>query len=90
MKTTTLQLRIDEKTKRDVQKIIDKLGLDMSTAITMFLRQVIVTKSIPFQARTINGFTPKYEAMILRETADALKNAKRYKNVDDLMKDLYV
>jgi len=52
----------------------------------LFLSQVIRTKSIPFIARTENGFTPEYEQMLLDETAETLKNGKRFKTVKDAMK----
>jgi DNA-damage-inducible protein J len=78
MKTTTLQLRIDQKTKTDVQKIINKMGLDMSSAVTLFLRQIIVTKSIPFQIRTVNGFTSTFEKSLLEASEETMKNNKTY------------
>lgn len=42
-----------------------------------------------FMLKTINGYTPEYEQMILRE-AEAMRNGtgKRFKTVADLMKDL--
>jgi DNA-damage-inducible protein J len=86
--STTIQLRIDKKTKESAQKIFNKLGMDLSSAMKLFLSQVVITKSIPFQPRTSNGYTPEYEQMILRESEDALKNGKRFKTVEAFMKDL--
>lgn len=85
---TTIQLRIDKATKVKAQVILKKMGMDLSSATKLFLSQVIRTKSIPFVARTENGFTPEYEAMILRESEDAEKNGKRFKTVKALMEDL--
>lgn len=86
--TTTIQLRIDKKTKNQAQDIFKNLGMDLSSAMKLFLSQVIRTKSIPFVARTENGFTPEYEQFILDESADALKNGKRFKTVKEVMDDL--
>jgi len=91
MKTndTTIQLRIDNKTKKEAQKTLNEMGLDISSAIKLFLKNVVITKKIPFEVRTVNGFTPEYEAELLREEADALKNGKRFSSVEELMKDLH-
>jgi addiction module RelB/DinJ family antitoxin len=59
--TTTIQLRIDKKTKAAASAIFEKLGMDMTSGMKLFLSQVVRTKSIPFVARTENGFTPEYE-----------------------------
>ena len=45
---TTIQIRIDEKTKDEARKIFDKLGIDMSAAIKMYLKKVVESKNIPF------------------------------------------
>ncbi len=85
---TTIQLRIDKQTKDRAQAIFKKLGMDLSSGMKLFLSQVIRTKSIPFVARTANGYTPEYEQFILDEIADAKKNGKRFKTVKAVMRDL--
>jgi DNA-damage-inducible protein J len=65
--TSTIQLRIDSRTKAKAQSVLKELGTDLSSAMKLFLTQVIRTKSIPFIARTENGYTPEYERMILDE-----------------------
>lgn len=86
--TTTIQLRIDKKTKNAAQAIFEKLGMDMSSGMKLFLSQVVRTKSIPFVARTENGYTPEYEQFILDQSADIRKNGKTFKTVKELMEDL--
>lgn len=85
---TTLNIRIDSKDKAEAQKILKKMGMDLSTGIKTFIKQVTIDKALPFQPRTENGFTPEYEAMILKESAWAKKHAKRYTNVEEMFKDL--
>ncbi len=48
---TTLHIRIDSKTKAKVQKILKGLGLDLTTAIKIYLNKVIETQSIPFELK---------------------------------------
>lgn len=71
MSSTTIQIRIDEKEKRAAQNILDKLGIDMSSAIKMFLNQLKIHKGIPFRLVTENGFTPKEEKEILKVADEA-------------------
>ncbi len=66
-----IQIRIDDKTKRDAQKIALKLGLDLSGAIKMFLRQMTIHKGLPFLVLTENGFTPEQEQEILLAAREA-------------------
>ena len=36
-----IQIRIDSKTKREAKKVLDNLGIDMSSAVKLFFRQII-------------------------------------------------
>jgi len=90
MKTgnSTIQLRIDNETKQKAQKTLEEIGLDFSSAIKLFLTNVIITQSIPFDIRTKNGFTHAQEKEMIKEARWAVKHAKRYSSVKELMKDL--
>ncbi len=48
-KSATLNLRVDPKVKQSAEAVLAQLGLSMSTAIDMFLRQVSLTGGIPFK-----------------------------------------
>lgn len=69
---TTIQVRIDEKTKRSAKKILNTLGLDLSAGIKLFLNQVNIRKGMPFELLTENGFTAKEEKAILKAEKEAL------------------
>lgn len=47
-KEARIAARVNEKTKKDAEEILDKLGLSMSDAIGLFLKQLIVKRGIPF------------------------------------------
>jgi DNA-damage-inducible protein J len=87
-KESTIQLRIDTKTKNQAKKTLNEIGLDLSSAIKLFLKNVVITESLPFEVRTRNGFTRAQEQEILKEAEWAMKYSKRYSSVKDLMKDL--
>ena len=46
---TTLNIRVDENLKKQANELFEKLGLNMTTAINIFLKQVIRTNGIPFE-----------------------------------------
>ncbi len=48
MASCLIQLRVDEKMKKDATEVFDKLGLDLSSAIRIFLARVIQDEGIPF------------------------------------------
>lgn len=82
---TTLNVRIEEATKAKAAKVLDKMGLDMSSAVKMFLTQVIKEDGLPF--------TPTNNPAAIRarwdaEVADALKNGKSFSSAKELMIDI--
>ena len=84
----TIQIRIDKKTKQAAKKTLDQMGLDMSSAIKMFLVNVVNSQSIPLDIKTPNGFTIAQEKILLAETVEAKRTGKRYDNLDELFSDL--
>lgn len=82
-----IQIRIDSKTKREAKKVLDNLGIDMSSAVKLFFRQIINAQNIPFEIRGENGLTLR-NAEILRESIISAKNnPKTFKNTSSLLKD---
>ena len=70
---TTIQIRIDEKTKKEAIKVFNDLGIDMSTGIKIFLKKVVTAQGVPFQLITENGLTIERELAILKGAQDAAK-----------------
>jgi DNA-damage-inducible protein J len=79
-----IQVRIDTKTKKKAKKTLEEIGIDMSSAVKLFLRNVVITGSIPLNLRTENGFTMAEEKEILQEAKEALKSSKGYKSAEEL------
>lgn len=86
--TTTLQTRIDAKLKRDAQRTLGAMGLDMSTGIKIFLTQVVRTNSIPFAVMSADVLSAKEKRVLVRETAEAIKQGKGYASAHKLHKDI--
>lgn len=88
---TTIQIRIDEKTKRSAKRVFGKLGIDMSTAIKVFLKQVVTHNGIPMRLVTENGITPAEERAILKADAEARRGKNvsgPFASVDEMFADL--
>jgi DNA-damage-inducible protein J len=83
---TTLNIRIEERTKMQATKTLASLGLDMSSAIKLFLNQVIVDKALPFTPKT--RLAGKNKAFWDAQIADAIRNGKPYSTVEELFDDL--
>ena len=49
MATTTINIRTDSDVKAQAQYVLSKLGLDLTTAVNLFLRQVICRQSVSFE-----------------------------------------
>ena len=48
MPSTVLQVRVDNATKKEAEEILNNLGLDMSTAVRLFLNRIIIEQGLPF------------------------------------------
>ncbi|MCL2045644.1 MAG: type II toxin-antitoxin system RelB/DinJ family antitoxin [Oscillospiraceae bacterium] len=56
MATTRISVNIDKDIKQNAQRIFGEMGLDMTTAIELFLRTAIIEGRIPFEIRTERAF----------------------------------
>lgn len=90
---STIQIRVDEATKKSAQAIFEKLGFDLSSAIKIYLRQVVQKKGIPFVLVTENGFTPSQEEKLIKDSNETIRlfksgKLKGYKSAKSLIADL--
>jgi len=87
--TTNLNVRIDSKLKADSDKLFKNLGLNMSTAINMFLTKCVKTSSIPFKVEDPKPSKELKEA--LKEANYIMEHPEKYgsyDNVEDLFEAL--
>ena len=79
---TTINIRIEDVVKNKAGKTLANLGMDMSTAIKIFLNQVIIEGGLPF--------TPTTQRRAIREMwdkeVDDAKKEKGFKTVDSAIK----
>ena len=48
MATVPVQIRIDENLKKQATELFSQLGIDMSSAMDIFLRQCVMRRGLPF------------------------------------------
>lgn len=85
---TTIQIRLDTKTKKAASRALKDMGLDISSGVKLFLHQVVKSQTIPFPIRTANGFTVAQERRMIRETNEALRSGKSYRTAEELFADV--
>ena len=71
MKTSIINARVKPELKGDVEKILSKLGISTTQAITMFFEQIKIKRGIPFPLQLPND-----------ETLDALQDARNNENLE--------
>lgn len=87
--TTNLNVRVDANLKQECDSLFKDLGLNMSTAINLFLTKCAKTASIPFK---IEEPKPSKELkQALKETDYMMKHPEEYKvyhNVNKMFEDI--
>ena len=90
MATTNVTIRIDSALKKQSEELFDDLGLSLSAAFTLFLKQAIREQRIPFEIKRLvpNETTIKALEEVEEMQKERDKN-KSFDSVDDFIKDLH-
>ena len=73
---TTVNVRIEAKTKMAASKALARMGLDLSTGVKLFLHQVVTEQGLPFTpTKNPAALRAKWDA----EGAEVLKKGKFYR-----------
>ena len=71
----TIQVRMSDEDKAKAEAVLKEMGMDMTTAVRVYLKRIAVTGGIPFPVTsrrlTVNGFTPEFEAEVLASAEEA-------------------
>lgn len=72
MATSLVQVRIDDELKAQATAIYDALGIDLSTAVRMFLKRSVMVNGVPFNMTLPKqDFKAERAARALQELSDA-------------------
>ena len=83
--TTNLTIRMDKELKEEAELLFSELGMNMTTAFTIFARQAVRQGKIPFE---ISLNVPNAETIAAIEEANRISrdpNAKRYSSFEELV-----
>ena len=88
MATAPTQIRIDADIKKQATELFSYLGLDMSSAVNLFLHQCVIKGGLPFSIEL-----PKYSQSTLAAFDEAKRiskdpHIKGYSNMNELKKAL--
>ena len=86
MKNVNVTLRVDEDLKKQAEALFSELGLNLTTAFNIFLRQSVREQQIPFQVSKNVPNAVTLAAMDVAEKGEDLYGP--YDSVSDLMKAL--
>ncbi len=89
MPKVSTNISIDAETKAKAQTMLAELGLDLSTAVNIFLKQMLYEGGIPFAIT--RDFPNKTTIEAMKEAQELLNNPEKYKkydNVDSMLEDI--
>lgn len=90
MPTSNINIRVDSDLKREAEALFDDLGLNMSTAITMFLRSAVSHDGLPFEVKR-TGPNAQTRAALAEYNEMKKKDGvyKRYHSFDELADEVF-
>jgi addiction module RelB/DinJ family antitoxin len=93
-RTSNIFARVEPEIKEQAEKVLNQLGIPMSNAIGLFLRQVIMQRGIPFDMKLPNRKPAAIGAMNAAEINAELEKgyddvvAGRVHNLDDVVAEM--
>ena len=87
MAKVSTNVSIDADIKKQAQELFAELGMDLSTAIHIFIRQSLRQRSIPFE---ITADVPNEETKrAIENVRNGIGLSRGFQSVSELMEDLY-
>lgn len=84
MATTNVTIRMDESLKKQAEKLFDEMGLNMTTAMTIFAKTVVRQGRIPFEI-AVDTFWSEANQARIKEGVEQLKSGQVIvKTMDEL------
>lgn len=89
MAKVSTNISIDAETKAKAQVLLSDFGMDLSTAVNIFLKQMVYEGSFPFAIT--RDLPNKLTLDAMKEAQEVLRSPekyKRYSSVDSMMEDI--
>ena len=86
--TTNFSVRMDSDIKKQCEALYNELGMNLTTAINVFLRQSLRVGGLPFDVRVEQPNKETIAAMLEAERISRDPSVKRYSDVEDALRAL--
>jgi DNA-damage-inducible protein J len=73
LSTARISVNIDEEVKKDAQKVLSEIGMDLTTAIDLLLRTIVREERIPFDLRTKKSYSEEIYRQYIRAELEESK-----------------
>ena len=81
-KTSSMNIRIEPNLKKQVEEILTDLGMNISDAVTIYFKQIVLTDSIPLQIKRPKFNKETLEA--INEADEIMKHPENYKSYNNV------
>ncbi len=88
MATTNITIRMDEELKKQAEELFSDLGLNMTTAFHIFLKQAVREQQIPFMVSKRVANNETFMALKEIEQLKKDKNKKTYDSFAELLEEI--
>lgn len=88
-KTSVININVPTEVKEEANSILNSLGLNMSTAINIFLKKVIRERGIPFELKQEPNENIIESLKELDDIEHGRVEYKKFKNIESLLEDLH-
>lgn len=86
MSPVSTTIKIDRELKQEAQELLESFGLNLSTAVNMFLRQVVREQAIPFR---IGEPIPNAETLqAIEDAQNGIGLSREFHSLEELLEDL--
>jgi len=79
-----LQVRIDDKLRDEAKEVVDALGMDLTTAVRMFLKQMVMQNGLPFRPEIDPFFSPRKQEALKTSIEQSKKGEFVKKSLSEL------
>ena len=78
-RTSNVFARVEPEVKEQAEMVLNQLGIPMSNAVGMFLRQVVIQRGIPFEMKL-----PASKPLVMRQMTKEQFDAEMQKGITDI------
>lgn len=82
MESLTLNVRVDANDKKNFEKFCNNVGMNVSTAVNMFIKAVLREQKIPFEVKASIADEIIYEK--LKEAENEINNTSKRYTINDI------